>query len=56
LGLGFDLLGFAGHPPTHPAYRFAMLFGILCFVGYATLQSPPGPERAAAPTRPAGGL
>lgn len=37
LGLAFDLLGFLGHPLTHPAYRFTLLFAALLFVGYATL-------------------
>ncbi|HAV62429.1 MAG TPA: DUF1361 domain-containing protein [Verrucomicrobiales bacterium] len=36
-GLAYDLLGFLGHPPTHPAYRFTLLFAALLFVGYATL-------------------
>jgi len=37
LALSFDLLGFIGHPPTHPAYRFSVLFGLLLFIGYTTL-------------------
>jgi uncharacterized membrane protein len=41
LGLGFDLLGFIGHPPTHPAYRLSVLFGFLLFIGYATLHTIP---------------
>ena len=49
LGLGFDLLGFFGHPITHPAYRFTALFGLLLFIGYVTLhaltQFPPACER-----------
>jgi uncharacterized membrane protein len=40
VGLGFDLLGFVGHPATHPAYRFSVLFGVLLFLGYATLRTP----------------
>jgi len=36
-GLAYDLLGFLGHPLTHPAYRFTLLFAALLFVGYATL-------------------
>lgn len=35
LGLALDLLAFLGHPPTHPAYRFSLLFGLLLFIGYA---------------------
>lgn len=37
-GLALDLLGFLGHPPTHPAYRFTVLFALLSFIGYATLR------------------
>lgn len=40
LRLSFDLLGFIGHPPTHPAYRFSILFGLLFFIGYVTSHSP----------------
>jgi uncharacterized membrane protein len=39
LGLAFDLLGLLGHPPTHPAYRFSFLFGLLLLIGYATLHA-----------------
>ncbi len=49
LGLGFDLLGFIGHPPTHPAYRLSLLFGLLLFVGYTTLHSSPGVNSATRP-------
>jgi uncharacterized membrane protein len=35
LGLALDLLAFLGHSPTHPAYRFSLLFGFLLFIGYA---------------------
>lgn len=43
LEIAFDLAGFLGHPPTHPAYRFAILFGVLLFFGYATLPIPSRP-------------
>jgi len=43
LGLAFDLLGFLGHPLTHPAYRFTALFSLLFFIGYATLRVRPSP-------------
>lgn len=38
-GLAYDLLGFLGYPLTHPAYRFTVLFALLLFVGYATLNT-----------------
>ena len=41
VGLGSDLLGFIGHLATHPAYRLSVLFGLLLFIGYATLHSIP---------------
>ncbi len=37
--LAVDLLGLLGHPPTHPAYRFSFLFGLLLLIGYATLHA-----------------
>jgi uncharacterized membrane protein len=39
VGLGFDLLGFLGHPLNHPAYQFTALFGLLLFIGYVTLRA-----------------
>lgn len=50
LGLGSDLLGFIGHPATHPAYRLSLLFGLLLFIGYATLHSIPGGTYATRPS------
>lgn len=49
VGLAFDLLGFFGHPLTHPAYRFTVLFSLLLFIGYATLlgQAPLPSRRSA---------
>ncbi|MBI1177136.1 DUF1361 domain-containing protein [bacterium] len=53
-GLWYDLLGFFGHPTTHPAYRFSLVFGILLFVGYVTLHSlsttPPSRQSACSTT------
>jgi len=36
-----DFLHLLGHPPSHPAHRFSVLFGLLLFLGYVTIQSLP---------------
>jgi len=38
MGLAGDLLSLIAIPLMHPAHRFSVLFGVLIFVGYATLQ------------------